>query len=96
MSGHRTLGEAGTAPAVQPIHDVPSAHADWRQECLNEARGILADMAHHPDTLVILACRVACGCSEDATERTDALGLMRLLDARHHSQHRTHPGRATL
>jgi len=101
MSGHRKLGEVGAAPAAQPTHDAPnaptcSAHADWQQERLTEARGILADMAHHPDTLVVLACRVVCGCSVDATERTDALGLMRLLNNQHHSQHRIQPERATL
>jgi hypothetical protein len=99
MSGLRTLGEAGTAPAMQPIHDAPSAstrntQADWQQERLNEARGILADMVHHPDTLVVLACRVVCGRSEDATERTDALGLMRLLNAQHHTQRPTQRRRA--
>jgi hypothetical protein len=51
-----------------------------------EARGILADIVHHPDTLIILACRVVCAHSPDPGERTDALGVMRLLS--------THPSEA--
>lgn len=59
-----------------------AAQSHWRQERLPEARGILADIAHHPDTLVLLACHVVCGCSSDTKERTDALGVIRLLAAR--------------
>jgi hypothetical protein len=55
--------------------------SQWHQERLTEARGIVADIAHHPDTLVLLACRAICTHSADAGERDDALGLIGLLEA---------------
>ena len=51
----------------------------WHEDRLSEARGIVADVAHHPDTLVLLACRVICAHSLDPLERVEALGLMRVL-----------------
>ena len=30
---------------------------DWPAERLAEARGIVADFVHHPDSLIVLACR---------------------------------------
>ncbi|UWQ93433.1 hypothetical protein K3727_16855 [Rhodobacteraceae bacterium M382] len=51
----------------------------WQQDRLVEARGVLADVAHHPETLVVLACRVICTHGSDAAEQADALGVMRLL-----------------
>jgi hypothetical protein len=51
----------------------------WHADRLAEARGIVADVAHHPDTLVLLACRVICTHTLDPLERTEALGLMQLL-----------------
>ena len=101
MNRRRKLTATDTMPAMQLAHNVPSAptctsHADWQQECLTEARGILADIAHHPDTLVVLACRVVCRCSVGATEQADALGLMHLLGVGHHSKHQTQQWRATL
>ncbi|OUS07871.1 hypothetical protein A9Q96_04910 [Rhodobacterales bacterium 52_120_T64] len=52
---------------------------EWHEDRLAEARGIVADVAHHPDTLVLLACRVICAHSLDPLERVEALGLMKLL-----------------
>ncbi len=51
----------------------------WRRDRLTEARGILADAAHHPDTLLILAARVIAGQSDDAAERAEAIDLGRFL-----------------
>jgi hypothetical protein len=86
MSGDRT--PAGNAVAhIQapargaPIASICNVQSHWRQERLTEARGVLADIGHHPDTLVILACRVVCECSSDPVERADALGVMRFLNA---------------
>jgi hypothetical protein len=56
--------------------------SQWHQERLTEARGIVADIGHHPDTLVLLACRAICTHSTEASERADALGLIGLLEAR--------------
>jgi len=72
----------GVVPADTSDASTSAAQLHWQQERLLEARGILADIAHHPDTLVLLACRVVCGCSSDAKERTDALGVIRLLNTR--------------
>ena len=52
------------------------------QDRLTEARGILADVPQHPETLVILACRVVAGQTNDAIECADALELLRFLDRR--------------
>ena len=54
----------------------------WRNGRLVEARSILADVAHHSKTLVILAARVVAGQTDDAHECADAVDLMRLLDRR--------------
>ena len=55
---------------------------DWPHCQMSEARGILADAAHHPDTLVILACRTIVAHSREVRELVDALGLWRKLDKR--------------
>ena len=54
----------------------------WHEDRLVEARGIVADVAHHPDSLVLLAYRVICTHSLDPLERVEALGLMRVLAER--------------
>jgi hypothetical protein len=86
MSARHNPTEGPVAPGALPATETPSApkgtaHSHWRQERLIEARGILADIGHHPDTLVLLACQVICAHSPDPIERTDALGVMRLLNA---------------
>ena len=40
--------------AVQPDAACPP---DWPAQRLAEARGIVADFVHHPDSLIVLACR---------------------------------------
>ena len=55
---------------------------DWMQDRLAEARGILADITQHPDSLVILSARVVVGQTDDAGECADAVDLLRLLDRR--------------
>ena len=87
MSGDRTpagnaVAHIPAAACGAPSASICNAQSYWRQERLIEARGILADIAQHSETLVVLACRVVCGCSPDAKERADALGVMRLLSAR--------------
>ena len=56
-----------------------SGTCDWMLERLTEARGILADVPQHPETLVILACRVVAGQTRDARECADAVELLRFL-----------------
>ena len=53
---------------------------DWMQDRLAEARGILADITQHPDSLVILSARVVVGQTDDAGECADAIDLLRQLD----------------
>ena len=55
---------------------------DWMQDRLAEARGILADITQHPDSLVILSARVVVGQTDDAGECADAVDLLRQLDRR--------------
>ena len=52
------------------------------QNRLTEARCILADASHHPDSLVILAARVVAGQTDRASECADAVDLLRQLDRR--------------
>ncbi len=86
MSGHQNRIEAGPAVITSPALGAQIAHRviyeHWQQDRLVEARGILADFAHHPDTLVVLACRVICTHGSDAVEHADALGVSRLLGPR--------------
>ena len=53
---------------------------DWMHDRLTEARGVLADITRHPDTLVILAARVVVGQTGDADECADAIEVLRLID----------------
>ena len=55
---------------------------DWMLDRLTEARSILADTTQHPDSLVILASRVVAGQTDSASECSDAVDLLRLLDRR--------------
>ena len=68
-------------PLTQPI-TITSGSGDWMQDRLTEARGILADVPQHPETLVILACRVVAAQANDASECADAVELLRFLDRR--------------
>jgi hypothetical protein len=68
-------------PSHPPV--VPSsATGDWMHDRLTEARGVLADTAQHPESLVILAARVVIGQTDDARECGDAIDLLRLLERR--------------
>jgi hypothetical protein len=65
-------------PPVVPT----SATGNWMHDRLTEARGVLADTAQHPDSLVILAARVVVGQTDDARECGKAIDLLRTLDRR--------------
>ena len=70
-----------TTPLPHPLL-ANDGTADWMQNRLTEARGVLADTTQHPDSLVILAARVVVGQTDDARECGDALEVLRLLDRR--------------
>ena len=69
------------APLSHPLSSA-SVASDWTQDRLIEARGILADVPQHPETLVIIAARVVVGQTDDAGECADAIELLRQLDRR--------------
>lgn len=65
------------------IHSIPIARYDqWRRDRLAEAHSVVVDVAHHPDTLIILAARVVCAHTDASAELTEAKDLWRLLDRR--------------
>ena len=63
--------------------DTPAAPcpANWPAQRLAEARGIVADFVHHPDSLIILACHAIAACSPDTQEGRQAIALAGLLTA---------------
>ncbi len=72
--------------AITPHLDIDSnitidapCPADWPAQRLTEARGIVADFVHHPDSLIVLACRAIAAHSPDPQEGREALALAGLL-----------------
>ena len=55
---------------------------DWPADRLAEARAVIADVAHHTDHLIRLACRVLVTHGETAVEREDARVLLVVINAR--------------
>ena len=56
--------------------------ATWPADRLAEARAVIADVAHHSDHLIRLACNVLVTHGETAGERKDARVLLLVIDAR--------------
>ena len=56
--------------------------SDWPADRLAEARVVIADVAHHSDTLIRLACGVLSAHGETAAERADAQRLLVVVEAR--------------
>ena len=61
---------------------------DWIDERLREARAVIADVAHHSDHLVRLACNVLSAHGETEAERRDARALLFVIEARCPARHR--------
>ena len=55
---------------------------EWIDERRREARMVIADVAHHSDYLVRLACNVLATHGETFEEREDARILLVVLDAK--------------
>jgi hypothetical protein len=55
---------------------------DWPQDRLAEARAVIADVAHHSDHLIRLACNVLVQHGDSAAECEDAQRLLVVIDAR--------------
>jgi hypothetical protein len=56
--------------------------SDWPAERLAEARAVIADVAHHGDPLIRIACHVLAQHGETRSEREDAERLLVVIDAR--------------
>jgi len=56
--------------------------SDWPADRLAEARAVIADVAHHSDHLIRLACNVLAAHGETDGERKDARVLLVVIDAR--------------
>jgi hypothetical protein len=56
--------------------------ATWPADRLAEARAVIADVAHHSDHLIRLACTVLAQHGETDQEREDARILLVVIDAR--------------
>ncbi|WP_444452250.1 hypothetical protein ACTTAI_14580 [Rhodobacter capsulatus] len=57
-------------------------NAAWPADRVAEARAVIADVAHHSDQLLRLACTVLATHGESANERADARRLQLVIDAR--------------
>ena len=69
------------------LHDtrtftVPRTAGTWPTARVNEARAVIADVAHHSDHLVRLACNILVTHGENDPERRDARALLYVIDAR--------------
>ena len=60
----------------------------WPAARIAEARAVIADVAHHSDHLVRLACNVLTTHGETEAERRDARALLFVIEARCPSRHR--------
>ena len=54
----------------------------WPADRVAEARVVIADVVHHSDHLIRLACDVLAQHGETAAERADAQRLLVVVDAR--------------
>ncbi|SLN76306.1 hypothetical protein [Roseisalinus antarcticus] len=70
-----------------------AARTDWIHERRREARAVVADVVHHSDHLIRLACTVLVQHGETDEEREDARILLVVVDARHpgRGNHRPDP-----
>lgn len=75
---------------------LPPSTSDWPADRVAEARAVIADVAHHSDHLIRLACNVLATHGDTAAERKDARVLLVVIDARRPVRHaqRDDQGRA--
>ncbi len=66
---------------------------EWIEDRRREARAVLADVVHHSDHLVCLACNVLVQYGETPKEREDARILLVVLDAKHPGRGNHRPDR---
>ena len=56
--------------------------SEWPADRVAEARAVIADVAHHSDLLIRLACNVLAQHGETPGNRADAQRLLVVIDAR--------------
>ena len=56
--------------------------SEWPADRVAEARAVIADVAHHSDQMIRLACTVLAQHGETPAERADAQRLLVVVDAR--------------
>ena len=61
---------------------VQPRNSEWPAERLAEARAVIADVAHHSDHLIRLACNVLVQHGETNEEREDGRILLVVIDGR--------------
>ena len=61
---------------------VQPRNSDWPADRVAEARAVIADVAHHSDHLIRLACNVPVTHGDTAAECKDARVLLVVIDAR--------------
>jgi hypothetical protein len=61
---------------------------EWIDARRAEARAVIADVAHHSDRLIRIACNILARHGETGEEREDARLLLVILDARSPLRHR--------
>ena len=74
--------------------DRDEARQDWIDERRREARMVVADVAHHSDHMLRLACNVLVQHGESPEEREDARILLVIVDSKtpgRAERHRTEP-----
>ena len=60
----------------------------WPRARVAEARAVIADVAHHSDHMIRLACNVLAAHGETDAERREAQALLFVVDARCPGRHR--------
>ena len=81
--------------SIRKHHSRDAARTDWIEERRREARAVVADVVHHSDHLIRLACRFLVQHGQCAEEREDARMLLVVIDARqptHRAPQRDHDG----
>jgi hypothetical protein len=68
-----------------------AARTDWIDERRREARAVIADVVHHSDHLIRLACTVLVQHGETEEEREDARILLVVVDARQPTRRNPQP-----
>ena len=61
---------------------VPPRSSAWPADRVAEARAVIADVTHHSDLLIRLACNVLAQHGETPGERAEAQRLLVVADAR--------------